>query len=89
MNKKDEMILAVADSILSLFRDEENGGNPNFHYDLTEIDATTFFMSMIFGCNFVFNELTNSEKNSLEFTHICNQLIVQDMLKENGVDLDE
>ena len=34
MNKKEEMAIAVADSILSLFGDEEDGGNPNFHYKL-------------------------------------------------------
>lgn len=87
MNKKDEMILAVADSILSLFRDEEDGGNPSFHCDLTKIDATEFFTSMIKGCNLVFNELTKMKKNSLEFTHICNQLIVQDMLQNKNIRL--
>lgn len=89
MDKKEEMAIAVADSILSLFRDEEDGGNPNFHYELAEIDATEFFTSMVMGCNFVFNQLTNSEKNGLEFTHICNQLIVQDMLEQNEVKLDD
>ena len=89
MNKKDKMALAIADSILSLFRDEENGGNPNFHYDLSEIDATEFFTSMVMGCNFVFNELTKSEKNNLEFTYICNQLIVQDILQNKDLTITE
>lgn len=89
MNRKNEMTIAVTDSILSLFRDEEDGGNPNYHFELSEIDATEFFTSMVYGCNFVFNQLTNIEKNGLEFTHICNQLVVQDMLRANGVELDE
>lgn len=81
MNKKEEMAIAVADSILSLFRDEEDGGNPNFHYKLEDIDATEFFTAMVIGCNFVFHQLTKIEKSNLEFTYLCNQLIVQDLLK--------
>lgn len=80
MNKQEEMAIAVADSILSLFRDEEDGGNPNFHYELSETDATEFFTAMVKGCNLVFNRLTNIEKSNLEFTYLCNQLIVQDAL---------
>lgn len=81
MNKKEEMAIAVADGILSLFRDEEDGGNPNFHYELPEIDATEFFTAMVIGCNLVFQQLTKIEKSNLEFTYLCNQLIVQDMIK--------
>lgn len=89
MNKKEEYAVAVADSILSLFIDEEDGGNPNFHFTLSEIDATEFFTSIIKGCNVVYSKLTNDEKSNLEFTYLCNNLIVQDMLIENGVNLDE
>jgi hypothetical protein len=81
MNKQVEMAIAVADGILSLFRDEEDGGNPNFHYKLEDIDATEFFTAMVIGCNLVYRQLTKIEKNNLEFTYLCNQLIVQDMLK--------
>ncbi len=81
MNKKEEMAIAVADGILSLFRDEEDGGNPNFHYELSEIDATEFFTAMVIGCNMVYCTLTGNEIDNVSFTHLCNQLIVQDMLK--------
>lgn len=81
MNKQEEMAIAVADGILSLFRDEEDGGNPNFHYKLEDIDATEFFTAMIIGCNIVYCTLTGNEIDNVSFTHLCNQLIVQDMLK--------
>jgi len=79
--KTEEYAMAVADSIMSLFRDDEDG-NPHYHYDMEEIDATKFFTGMVMGCAYVFNKLTGEEKNFLEFTHICNQLIVQHMLQE-------
>lgn len=81
-NKADEYAIAVADSILSLFRDEEYGGNINFHYDLTQIDATEFFTGMIMGCNLVFNKLTGEKMNMLDFTNLVIKLIVQHLLGE-------
>lgn len=81
MNKKEEMAIAVADGILSLFRNEEDAGNPNFHYKLEDIDATEFFTAMVIGCNLVYAKLTGNEIDNISFTHLCNQLIVQDLLK--------
>jgi len=82
LTKTDEYALAVADSILSLFKDEEDGGNPIYHYKLDEIDATKFFTGMVKGCGYVYNRLTGDNKNFLEFTYLCNQLIVQDILED-------
>jgi hypothetical protein len=83
MNKKtQEYAIAVAESIMGLFRDEEENGNMLYHYDLDKIDATDFFTGMIIGCNIVFGQLTEQDKNNLEFTYLCNQLIVQQMLED-------
>lgn len=83
MDKTTQYAMAVSDAILSLFRDEEDDGNYHFHFELEDVDATKFFTGMIIGCNLVFNKLTQEQKNNLEFTHICNQLVVQDMLSKN------
>lgn len=83
MDKREEYAVAIADGILSLFRDEEDGGNQNFHFELNKIDATKFITSMVMGCNLVFSQLTNQEMNNLEFTHLLNSLLVQDMLEGN------
>lgn len=82
MRKQDEYAVAIADAILSLFRNEENDGNPYYHFDLNTIDATEFITSMVAGCNLVFQKLTQVEKNNLEFTYLLNQLVVQSMLND-------
>lgn len=79
-NKIDEYGIAVCDAILSLFRDEENDGNPNFHYDLDKIDATEFFTGVVLGCNLLYNQLTNDNKNILEFSYLVNHLAVQHLI---------
>jgi hypothetical protein len=81
MKKTEEYAIAVAESIMGLFKDEEDGGNMIYHYDLEKINATDFFTGMIKGCNIVFAQLTDQQKNNLEFTHLCNHLIVQDLLE--------
>lgn len=83
MDRTKEYAIAIADGILSLFRNEEDGGNPNFHFELEEVDATKFFTAMVMGCNLVYYKLTGNEIDNLAFTHLLNQLAVQDMLKIN------
>lgn len=80
MNKNDEYAAVVAEVIMSLFVDEEHGGNPNYHYDLREIDVTEFMTSLVTGCNLVFSTITGENKNNLEFTYLLNQLVVQDFI---------
>lgn len=84
MSKREEYAVAIADAIMGLFRDEENGGNQNFHFNPHEIDATVFITSMVMGCNIVFGKLTQDDRNNLEFTYLLNQLVVQDMLEGSG-----
>jgi hypothetical protein len=79
-DKTQQYALAVADAIASLFREED--GNPHYHFDMNNIDATAFFTGAIMGLNYIFRKVTGQNKNNLEFTHLCNQLIVQDLLKE-------
>lgn len=88
-DKVYEYAQATADAILSLFKDEEDGGNPNYHYDLAKIDGTEFFTGLIMGCNAVYQRLTGDEKNNLEFTYLMNQLIVQHMLKNKDLKIVE
>jgi hypothetical protein len=80
-DKTQEYAMAVADAIASLFRDNEEG-NQQYRYNLDTMDATAFFTGAIQGLNYMFNKFTGEQKNSLEFTHLCNRLIVQDLLKD-------
>lgn len=87
MNDKEaEYSLAIASAILSLFKDEEDGGNENYHFDINEVDVTLFITSMVVGCNVVLEKLTGIDKNHLEFTHLLNSLIVQYLMEEKEND---
>lgn len=83
MDKREEIIIAIAQGIMSIF-DEESSSD--FHYELKEIDATHLFTDMIKACRFVYEQLTGNETDNLEFTHICNRLIVQDLLENKEVE---
>ena len=80
MKQHDEYAVAIADAIMTLFKDEEHGGNLDYHFNLSEIDATDFFTSVVTGCNLIFNSFTGTEKSNLEFTYLLNQLVVQDLI---------
>lgn len=80
----EEYTLAISESIFSLFKDEDDGGNPNYHYDLNKIDATKFFTAMIMACGYIYNRLTQDDKTFLDFTYLANQLIVQNLLEKEG-----
>ncbi len=78
MIKRDEIIMGIAQGIMSIFDDESSN---DFHFKLDELDPTELFTDMVKACNFVYGQLTNNESSNFEFTHICNQLIVQDILE--------
>lgn len=83
LDKEQEYGLGVADGILSLFRDEEDGGNQDYHYDLSEIDATKFFIGMVIGCNLVFEKLTQQEQDLIDFTNTLNKLAFQYLIEKS------
>lgn len=85
-NKEAEYSLAIASAILSLFKDEEDGGYENYQFDINEVDATLFITSMVMGCNVVLEKLTGIDKTHLEFTHLLNSLLVQNMMEEKEND---
>ncbi|OKP91397.1 hypothetical protein [Paenibacillus sp. P32E] len=74
------MILHIQEQILKLVDEESE----DFIYDIDKMDATDFFTAYIKAGNVIFNQLTSVKKNNLEFTHLANQLIVQDLLKDKG-----
>lgn len=80
MSEQERYLLAVNQALVSLFEKD----NENHQFDLNKIDATQFFIGLIKGCGMFYNKLTNDDKNFLEFTYLCNQLIVQDLLKEDN-----
>lgn len=84
MKKRDReiMIAAIYEVITSLFKDEENGGNSDYHYELDEIDLTGFFTNTVIALNLFYQEVTEQEATHVEFTHLLNSLTIQ-FLMEN------
>jgi hypothetical protein len=81
--KNDEkwiMYAAQISTVLSELFDEDS-----VHYigDLEKIDLTQFFHALASAAPArIFNKLTGSNKNLLEFNHIANQLVFQYSNKE-------
>lgn len=80
MDQQTLYVQAIVEAVESLFDDESELKR----YDWNKVDGTDFFTSYIKAGAYLFNEMTGNAKNGLEFTHIANQLIVQDLL-ENGI----
>ena len=80
----------INSAIFNLFRNEEQ--QEPCHLELKELDyddnCTEFFIGFLKAGTVIFNELTGSDKNNLEFTHILNHLCVQDLLKSKPELLD-
>lgn len=77
----------IESTLLNLFKDEEN--IEPCHIDLKELEqgdnGVEFFIGYLKAGTLLFNQLTGDNKNNLGFTHILNQLCVQDLLK--GTDM--
>ncbi|HZG81226.1 MAG TPA: hypothetical protein VEZ13_10705 [Brevibacillus sp.] len=80
ITKNEMYAFAVNNALMDLFDPDSE----NHQFTLDEVDATEFFIGLVKGCGMVYNKLTGDQKNFLQFTHLCNQLIVQDMLAKKG-----
>ena len=81
MDKKDDLTAKLYENLCDMFGE----GSLAFTFDLNEIDGTEFFTALFLAMGLLFNRLTEQETNALEFSHLCNKLIVQHMLEQaNG-----
>jgi hypothetical protein len=78
MDAQTQMTLNIVEAVNTLF-DEESEMK---RYDLPKLDLTQFFTAYVQAGTYIYNKLTEEDKNSLEFTHLANQLVVQDMLEK-------
>jgi hypothetical protein len=75
MKLNEQYTAEIYDHLLELFdRDSEN-----FKFDLEKIDATELFTALVKANGILFNRLTDDNKSFLDFTYLCNSLIVQAM----------
>lgn len=81
----------INSAIFNLFRNDEE--QEHCYLELKELEqndnCTEFFIGFLKAGTVIFNALTGSDKNNLEFTHLLNHLCVQDLLKSNPEILEE
>lgn len=85
--KNIEYASLINSAIFNLFRNDEE--QEYCHLRLEELEkndnCTEFFIGFLKAGTVIFNELTGSDKNNLEFTHILNHLCAQDLLKNSNL----
>jgi predicted GNAT superfamily acetyltransferase len=78
MTKQEEMVFTVTTAINKLFDPESE----EQRYSWKDIDLTDFFTAYVKAGGYIYNRITGDDKNYLEFTHVANQLIVQDLMEK-------
>ena len=87
VDKNIEYANQIAISIKNLFTENEEEKIANY-IDFEELkegdNLTEFFTGYLKAGTLIFNNLTGLDKNNLEFTHILNQLCVQDLVEQKN-----
>lgn len=87
VDKNIEYANQIAISIKNLFTENEEEKIVN-HINFEELkegdNLTEFFTGYLKAGTLIFNNLTGLDKNNLEFTHILNQLCVQDLVEQKN-----
>ncbi|MED3832967.1 hypothetical protein [Peribacillus frigoritolerans] len=79
MGKYENYTFRLVSAINEVFNEESE----HFIASLDEIDATTLFTALLGASNYVFNDLTDDNKNLIEMTHVLNSLAVQHIVKNS------
>jgi len=76
LTQNEQYAFEIMELINSMFDEESE----NFRYDASKVDGTQFFTGFVKAGALLFNQLTGADIDFVEFTHIANRLIVQDLL---------
>ena len=79
MGKYENYTFRLVSAINEIFDEESE----HFIASLDEIDATTLFTALLGASTYVFNDLTDDNKNLIEITHVLNSLAVQHIVKKS------
>lgn len=85
MSQQEQYTFAIVEQINDLFSPESEDKK----YDWETADMTQFFIAYVKAGAYIFNQVTGDNKNALEFTHLANSLIVQDLMESNTEFVDE
>lgn len=82
----DEKVLHFATALTDVYKsEEEKEGNHLSPLQLKEEELTEDFTAMVYAQWVFYNRITQEDVNILEFSHIINHLVVQQLMKDNGV----
>ena len=89
IEKNEQYTYEILTSINNLLKSEEEQTYCHIEFkELTKGDnLTQFFIGYLKAGTVIFNKFTGQDKNNLEFTHILNQLCVQDLLEKKNPEL--
>ena len=73
---------------INAYRAEENQ-EPVQKMQLTNDNLTEDFTAMVYALNMFFNEVTGQGIDIIDFTHLLNKLVVQNLLENREVDENE
>ena len=86
MTKIQQKALQFVAALMDVYRDEENRELEAFSKMEFSDDVTDDFTAMLLAFNLVFERVTGSDGDLIDFTHILNKLAVQYIMegKDNG-----
>ena len=84
----NEKIMNFITTITNAYRAEENQ-EPVQQMQLTNDNLTEDFTAMVYALHTFFNEVTGQEIDIIDFTHLLNKLVIQNLLENREVNENE
>lgn len=88
LSETEKLTLNVYSVLTNLLVDEENQ-DPIQKIDIEKVDANNLFTAILLAYKTLFEELTSSDIDLIDFTHILNKLAVQYILDDKADESEE
>lgn len=56
--------------------------NEDQKWEVTKINPTAWFTGLVMASGMLYNKLTDEDKNYIEYTHLCQTLLIQNMMEK-------
>lgn len=89
MENFENKVLYFNTALKDMYRDEEQRESECIpKMELKEESLTEDFTAMFYAVFILYKEIIGDETDIIGFTHICNRLVFQNLMKDKGVNLD-
>lgn len=78
-SQEDQYAGEIAELILQAFDKESE----EQRWDINKIDATAWFTGLVKASAYIYNKLTDDDKNLIEWTHLSHNLVIQHMMEKD------